>query len=606
VAVVSISSVTPLDAGTQEIVRLTAQVPDTAPYRASHVLDLAAVSVNGGAIAAFADDAVHLAVYAGDTTGNGSYSSLDAQRILRVSAGLDGGFATYLRIDPVLIADITGNGALSSLDATRILQESVGLDRPEIPPLPGIPVPPPVPSGETAPVAAFAAVDDETHLLGAIAGIVFEDLNTNGMRESGEAGLSGWTIYLDSNGNRLKDSGELSTVTAPDGTYRFLNLPAGSYELAQVMREEWRLTNLPQESGVAASIQALSTTGSEFALTLPGEFLDAASIAGSTGLNNLAEDLIDLTAFRADSRFANTAGEGMTVVVIDTGADLNHGAFGPDSNGDGIADRIVYQYDFADDDNDASDRTGHGSVVSSIIGSGDPVSRGVAPLTRLIVLKVFSDSGSGTFGYLEQALQWSIANAELYNVAVVNLSLGDGGNWSVASSRYGIGDELAMLAAMDVLVVAAAGNNFFQSEGALGVAYPGADPAVLAVGAVWSGSFGGPWRFSSGATDHSTTADQIAAFSQRHAVLTDVFAPGARLSGANANGGSLTLQGTSQAAAYLSGNGGPCAAGRSPRTGTAADADRVRHTAAAIQRSRGGRRRRERQRCQHRSGVSSR
>jgi hypothetical protein len=94
------------------------------------------VFLNGGMRAAVADDALHLAAYPGDTTGNRNYSALDGQRVLRVAAGLDSGFAAYLLVDPVVVADITGNGAISSLDATRILQEVVGLDRPEIPPLP--------------------------------------------------------------------------------------------------------------------------------------------------------------------------------------------------------------------------------------------------------------------------------------------------------------------------------------------------------------------------------------------------------------------------------------------------------------------------------------
>jgi lysophospholipase L1-like esterase len=93
------------------------------------------VSLNEGTLTAVADDAVHLVAYFGDTTGNGTYSALDGQRVLRHAVGLDSGFAAYPLADPVLVADITANGAVSSLDATRILQEVVGIDRPEIPPL---------------------------------------------------------------------------------------------------------------------------------------------------------------------------------------------------------------------------------------------------------------------------------------------------------------------------------------------------------------------------------------------------------------------------------------------------------------------------------------
>jgi hypothetical protein len=131
---------TPLAGGAQDILTLTAAVPASASsaYRTKQVLDLTDVSINEGALAAVGDDAVHVVAYFGDTTGNGSYSSLDGQRVLRHAVGLDSGFAAYPLADPVLIADITGNSAVSSLDATRILQEVVGIDRPEIPPLAGI------------------------------------------------------------------------------------------------------------------------------------------------------------------------------------------------------------------------------------------------------------------------------------------------------------------------------------------------------------------------------------------------------------------------------------------------------------------------------------
>ncbi|MCB1967173.1 MAG: cadherin-like domain-containing protein, partial [Candidatus Accumulibacter sp.] len=137
---VAMSFPTPLAAGVQDILTLTAAVPASASaaYRAKQVLDLSDVSVNEGALAAVGDDAVHVVAYFGDATGNGSYSSLDGQRVLRHTVGLDSGFAAYLLADPVLVADITGNGRVSSLDATRILQEVVGIDQFEIPPLAGL------------------------------------------------------------------------------------------------------------------------------------------------------------------------------------------------------------------------------------------------------------------------------------------------------------------------------------------------------------------------------------------------------------------------------------------------------------------------------------
>lgn len=197
-------------------------------------------------------------------------------------------------------------------------------------------------------------------------------------------------------------------------------------------------------------------------------------------------------------------GAGMTAVVIDTGIDVDHPFFGSDADHNGVADRIVFQWDFADNDADASDRVGHGSPIASLIGSEDLTYPGVAPGADLIALKVFSDTGTGTFAFVEQALQWVAAHAVQYSIDVVNLSLGDGQNWTTPDSHYGLGDEFAALANGGIIVVAAAGNNFFTARSQPGVSYPAADPNVIGAGAVWTQDFGGPWCWNSGAIDLTT------------------------------------------------------------------------------------------------------
>ncbi|MFN5513449.1 MAG: Calx-beta domain-containing protein [Cyanobacteriota bacterium] len=263
----------------------------------------------------------------------------------------------------------------------------------------------------------------------------------------------------------------------------------------------------------------------------------------SSSLNSNALSLINLDDFWADSRFANITGQGYSTVIIDTGIDLNHSLFGPDLDNNGIADKILYQYDFADNDTDASDKNNHGSHVASIAAQ-------IAPGSNLIVLKVFGDDGSGYFADLEAALQWVNTNATTYNIASVNLSLGDSQNWTTEVGRYGIGDELAAIANQNILVAAAAGNSFYTFNSAPGLSYPAVDPNVISVGAVWADDFGSR-TFGNGAVDYATFADGIASFSQRHPLL-DVFAPGILITGANATGGTISMGGTSQATPYIS------------------------------------------------------
>ncbi len=125
-----------LGGGPVDLVRLDARVPLDAISGAAHVVDIDGLLLNEGAIAAVDRDGMHVVAFPGDATGNGDYSALDAQRILRVAVLLDRGFDAFPLIDPLLVADVTGNGRLSALDAARVLQISTGLDQPDIPPLP--------------------------------------------------------------------------------------------------------------------------------------------------------------------------------------------------------------------------------------------------------------------------------------------------------------------------------------------------------------------------------------------------------------------------------------------------------------------------------------
>ncbi|MCD8487773.1 MAG: S8 family serine peptidase [Desertifilum sp.] len=270
--------------------------------------------------------------------------------------------------------------------------------------------------------------------------------------------------------------------------------------------------------------------------------------------------LINLPTFITGSPFIGAAGQGFSTVILDTGINLSHPFFGSDTNGDGIADRIVYSYDFADGNADASDRNGHGSNVSSIIASSDSTFPGVAPGADIIHLKVFQDNGAGNFAYIEQALHWVIANAERYNIASVNMSLSDPSrNWdninpTQFAQLYGIGDELAQLAEKNVIVVSSSGNRFFQFNSTPGVAYPSADPNSLSVGALYDDDIGPRDHFENSAQDRITSPNQITAFSQRHPTLTTIFAPGAIITGAAARGTETISQGgTSQAAPHIAG-----------------------------------------------------
>jgi hypothetical protein len=95
-----------------------------------------------------------------------TYSGLDAQKVARVAARMDSGFAAFPTIDPVIIGDVTGDGTISGLDASYLLEEATG-DCAEIPPLPQPPanaqpiaIAQSVTTAEEAPLAITLTGDD--------------------------------------------------------------------------------------------------------------------------------------------------------------------------------------------------------------------------------------------------------------------------------------------------------------------------------------------------------------------------------------------------------------------------------------------------------------
>ncbi|WP_182867220.1 beta-propeller fold lactonase family protein [Rhodopirellula sp. JC639] len=91
-----------------------------------------------------------------------------------------------------------------------------------------------------------------TENLAAINGVVFDDLNQDGVLDAGEPGLAGWTLYIDDNDNDQLDAGERTTVTSDDdpqtpenetGQYSFSPLEFQSHRVQLVSRPEFFSTS---------------------------------------------------------------------------------------------------------------------------------------------------------------------------------------------------------------------------------------------------------------------------------------------------------------------------------------------------------------------------
>lgn len=206
-------------------------------------------------------------------------------------------------------------------------------------------------------------------------------------------------------------------------------------------------------------------------------------------------------------------GAGVTVAVVDSGVDARH----PDLTG-----QVLPGTDFMGDSGDGRvDTDGHGTCMASLIaGHGHgPGHRdgamGLAPKAK--ILPVRADTSPEQ---VAPAIRWAVG----HGAQVINLSLGwDGADPAVRSAiHYAL--------AHDVVVVASAGNVF---DGSDQVAYPAANPGVIAVSAV-----GKAGRFVAKVSVHG-----------KQVVLA---APGYGVVSATKDDGYFNADGTSDAAALVS------------------------------------------------------
>jgi hypothetical protein len=245
----------------------------------------------------------------------------------------------------------------------------------------------------------------------------------------------------------------------------------------------------------------------------------------------------------------------LCVAVMDTGLRTTHVDF---------AGKVLTVRNFTTDDggnpNVVTDLNGHGTNVAGItVGNGIHV--GIAPGAKVIPLKVLSNTGGGSFTWLEQALDWVIQNRTVYNITVVNMSLGAFSNFT--SDNFGadpIQQKIATLRANNVAVCVAAGNDFYSFSSFEGMAYPAIFRETVSVGALYDANIGSVF-YGSGAAALTTGPRRHTPFSQRlhtstnSATKTDVFVPGAALTAAgNANDtAESTFHGTSQATPVAAG-----------------------------------------------------
>ena len=178
-------------------------------------------------------------------------------------------------------------------------------------------------------------------------------------------------------------------------------------------------------------------------------------------------------------------GSGIGVAVLDSGI-YSH----PDlQNANGFGSRVVYRQSFVG--GRRADEFGHGTHVAGIIAGngkssnlpGSPhVVRGIAPNARLLDLRVLDENGTSNDSVVIAALYRAIQLKSIYNVRVINMSLGR--PIFESSSKDPLCKAVDAAWKNGIVVVVAAGNLGRNSYAT--VLAPANSPRVITVGAMKS------------------------------------------------------------------------------------------------------------------------
>jgi type VII secretion-associated serine protease mycosin len=329
------------------------------------------------------------------------------------------------------------------------------------------------------------------------------------------------------------DAARQTSAAQPAGPYVVLTVAGYSDGRPARARDERRTSVFSPASQLVAAVAAplarpltVRCGTAEWACDTLSVPVPPASLAQIRPAELRALDQID-----APTAWRTSRGAGVTVAVLDTGVDPNV----PD-----LAGSVTTGPDFAAGADPAGYRPPllHGTYIASLIaahGSGrDDQSGviGVAPRARILSIRVILDDGEpGTADYDDDpryanAIGKGIYYAVAHGAGVINMSLG-----SQQPTAY-LRTAVAYALAKGVVVVASAGNNGTAS-GFDPYVYPASFTGVIAVAAV-------------------TGAGARAAFSEQNAAVV-LSAPGVDVVGAGPDGEYLDAEGTSPAAALVSG-----------------------------------------------------
>ena len=308
--------------------------------------------------------------------------------------------------------------------------------------------------------------------------------------------------------------------------------PEADYEGTAAQKSAYRVRLDKEHAAVKKAMTMDFETAYEFTTLLNGfsgdvaygELENIAKIDGVSAVyiaNHYAEPRLEMPENNyANQIIGNTVmnnngynGKGIVVAVLDTGLRTTHEAFKVYSampitstltsssiskasvSAKYISAKVPFAYDYADKDNDVSDKNGHGTHVSgtavgyAATSDGAIKMSGGAPAAQLVSMKIFKDAGGGTssdiyFSALEDCYK--------LGVDVVNMSIGAQNGFTFDSSLESdvFGNIYKRMEQAGIVMCVAAGNEYsmaeFSSVGYIGTEYT--DFGTIASPAAYEGN----------------------------------------------------------------------------------------------------------------------
>jgi len=288
-------------------------------------------------------------------------------------------------------------------------------------------------------------------------------------------------IAVDKFGNAAKDESKKITIRDP----RDLNGNGIEDSLEEQKAKDLKVIVLHEDdlkgnlTGVGSSLEKRFKVLPGSAMTVSSDNLE--KIAKTDGVRGVYTDqkLTVLSAASMNSsnpgpsiiddprEISGPKGEGVTVALIDTGADADHEA---------LSRKIVAFQDFVNNQTEPYDDNGHGTHCASLI-AGDQ-GMGVAPGAELVVIKVMDRDGACYLSDALKALDWCLDNRDRYGIKIISFSVGGEGPSDGASLL----DEACDRMVEEGLIMCVAAGNSGPSPSS--IVMPGGAEKVITIGAI--------------------------------------------------------------------------------------------------------------------------